>query len=68
VADYEKMYALLCGTVDDVIDPLEKIPEAKEIAEKLREALLEAEEMYVSQDACHCATGPQTGCGNPLLG
>ena len=26
MADYQKMYALLCGAVDDVIDPLEQIP------------------------------------------
>ena len=24
MADYQKMYALLCGAVDDVIDPLEQ--------------------------------------------
>lgn len=26
MADYKKMYAVLCGTVDDVIDELETIP------------------------------------------
>ena len=26
MADYQKMYALLCGAVDDVIDPLELSP------------------------------------------
>ncbi len=26
MADYQKMYALLCGAVDNVIDPLEQIP------------------------------------------
>ena len=25
MADYQKMYALLCGAVDDVIDPFEQI-------------------------------------------
>lgn len=24
--DYKKMYAILCGAIDDVIDPLEEIP------------------------------------------
>ena len=24
--NYQKMYAILCGAIDDVIDPLEKIP------------------------------------------
>ncbi len=26
MADYERMYALLCGAIDQVIDPLERIP------------------------------------------
>ena len=26
MADYQKLYALLCGVIDDVIDPLERIP------------------------------------------
>ena len=26
MADYQKLYALLCGAIDDVIDPLERIP------------------------------------------
>ena len=25
MADYQKLYALLCGVIDDVIDPLERI-------------------------------------------
>lgn len=45
--DYRKMYAILCGAVDDVIDPLEQIPLAVPYAGKLRRALLEAEEVYI---------------------
>ena len=45
--DYKKMYAILCGAVDDVIDPLEQIPLAVPYAGKLRRALLEAEEVYI---------------------
>lgn len=26
MADYQKMYALLCGAVDDVIDPWSRFP------------------------------------------
>ena len=27
--DYKKMYAILCGAVDEVIEPLEQIPMAR---------------------------------------
>ena len=47
MADYNKMYAVLCKAIDDAIDPLEQIPEAEQIAKKLQDALLEAEEMYI---------------------
>ena len=47
MADYEKMYAILCGAVDDVIDPLERIPMAKDCVEKLKATLLETEEIYI---------------------
>jgi len=47
MADYEKMYAVLCCAIDDVIDPLEKIPLAYSPVEKLKAALLEAEEIYI---------------------
>ena len=46
VADYKKMYAVLCGTVDDVIDELETIPLALPAATSLRNALLQTEEIY----------------------
>ena len=47
MADYQKMYAILCGAVDDVIDPLEKILLARECVKKLKAALLEAEEIFI---------------------
>ena len=47
MADYKKMYAVLCGAIDDVIDPLEKIPLARDCVEKLKAALLEAEDIYI---------------------
>ena len=45
--DYRKMYAVLCGAIDDAIEPLEKIPEAAQIAQALQNALYEAEEIYI---------------------
>ena len=46
--NYQKMYAILCGAIDNVIDPLEKIPLAVPSARKLRAALEEAEELYIA--------------------
>ena len=45
--NYEKMYAILCGAIDDVIGPLEKIPLATPSVKVLRDALLKAEEIYI---------------------
>ena len=56
MADYQKMYAVLCTAVDDVIGPLEKIPMAIQPVRTLREALLRAEDinmdtsMYAEKD------------------
>lgn len=47
MADYKKMYAVLCGAVDTVIEPLEQIPLALPAAKLLHRALLEAEEIYI---------------------
>ena len=40
MADYRKMYYVLCKAIDDVIDPLDRIPLAKPYAEQLQKALL----------------------------
>ena len=48
MADYRKMYYVLCKVIDDVIDPLDRIPLAKPYAEQLQKALLEAEEIYIN--------------------
>jgi len=50
MADYKKMYALLCGAIDDALDDLNNIPLAKASAEKLQKALLDAEEMYIESE------------------
>ena len=47
MADYQKMYSLLCRVVDSVIAPLERIPLAAPYADVLRGALEDAEELYV---------------------
>ena len=48
MADYKRMYTLLCKTIDDVIDPLSRISEAKIYASYLQNALLQAEDIYIS--------------------
>lgn len=48
MADYRKMYYVLCKAIDDVIDPLEHIPLAMPYARQLKDALLEAEEIYIT--------------------
>lgn len=48
MADYRKMYYVLCKAIDDVIDPLEGIPLARPYTQKLQKALLEAEEIYIT--------------------
>jgi len=50
MADYKKMYAILCAAADAAIDPLERIPLAWPQAQALRRALLEAEEVYLETD------------------
>ena len=45
MANYRKMYTVLCAAIDEVIDPLEKIPLAAPQARKLRAAMQEAEDV-----------------------
>lgn len=52
MADYERMYALLCGAVDNAIDALENVPAAERISQSLQSALLEAEEIYIQTAPC----------------
>ena len=48
MADYKRMYTLLCKAIDNVIDPLSRIPDAKIFASYLQNALLQAEEIFIS--------------------
>ena len=50
MANYPKMYALLCGTIDDALDEMRSIPQAASTAEKLQRALLEAEALFIETD------------------
>ena len=45
--DYKKMYAVLCKAIDDAIEPLERIPAARQTSKLLQDALYEAEEIYI---------------------
>ena len=50
MADYHTMYTILCAAVDQVIDPLEQIPQARPFAAALHMALERAEEVYVDSE------------------
>ena len=50
MADYPKMYAILCSAVDSVIDPLNQIPLAVPYACMLQKALWETEDVFCETD------------------
>ena len=52
MADYQKMYAILCGAVDDALMGLEQGSSAACIALRLRLALERAEEIYLETSMC----------------
>lgn len=58
MADYQKMYAVLCGAIDDVLEELQAIPLAQPYARKLYSALLTAEDIYI--DTARCPSDRQT--------
>ena len=47
MADYQRMYAILCSSVAAVIPALEEIPAANPSMRILQQALLNAEELYI---------------------
>lgn len=51
MADYQKMYATLCRAVDQVISPLERIPLARPYVMTLKNALEQAEDIYIESSA-----------------
>ena len=52
MADYQKMYAILCGAVDDALQELEEGGSAACISLRLRLALERAEEVYLQTSMC----------------
>lgn len=48
--NYPKMYALLCGAVSDAIDELQNVPGAEMVAQRLENALRQAEECYIGEE------------------
>lgn len=47
VAEYTKMYAILCGGISDALDCLPFTPATEETRRILEDALEEAEEVYL---------------------
>ena len=47
MADYQRMYAMLCSAVAAVIPALEEIPAANPSMRILQQALLNVEELYI---------------------
>ena len=47
MADYKKMYAILCGAIDDAIDELSQFPFAHHSVQQLQNALYRAENIGV---------------------
>lgn len=52
MADYQKMYAILCGAVDDALMGLEQGSSAACISLRLRLALEREEEIYLETSRC----------------
>ena len=50
MADYKKMYILLCSAIDDVLDRLLESADTAEIGQTLQDALLQAEEIYIDTE------------------
>ena len=53
MTDYAKLYARLCGAIDEVLDELGTIPEARRARharERLQAAILDAEAQYLDTE------------------
>lgn len=50
---YQKMYALLCGAASDAVDLLEKSENSLQAKYLLEQALLNAEQLYVTWEESH---------------
>ena len=47
MADYQKMYATVCAAASEAVDELESIPLAMQCRDRLKAALLKAEDIYI---------------------
>lgn len=50
MADYKKMYAILCSAMSEAIDSLEDIPRARDAVKTMKEAMNTAEDMYLDSE------------------
>lgn len=50
MTDYAKLYARLCGAIDEVLDELGTISEARHARERLQAAILDAEAQYLDTE------------------
>ena len=50
MTDYAKLYARLCGAIDEVLDELGTSPEAQHAWGKLQAAILDAEAQYLDTE------------------
>lgn len=48
MADYQKMYYILCHAASDALDKLPETKDTQKARQILQRALLEAEEVYIS--------------------
>jgi hypothetical protein len=53
MADYQKMYAVLCGAASEAIDQLDSIPLALPVRRSLQAALDRAEKIYMEAPYPH---------------
>jgi hypothetical protein len=53
MADYQKMYAVLCGAASEAIDQLDSIPLALPVRRSLQAALDKVEEIYMEAPYPH---------------
>ena len=47
MADYQKMYATVCAAASEAVDELENIPLEMQCRDRLKAALLKAEDIYI---------------------
>lgn len=50
MADYKKMYAILCSAMSEAIDSLEDIPRARDAVKTMKEAMNTAEDIYLDSE------------------